>query len=274
MIVPAAGIWGRRLVTPLLLDVITGAALFYDVFKVKSDYFGNCLQVRRASDNDELPIPFVGRYIDIDTMEAFCAGTDGFVRHWYDQSGNGNNASQSTNNSQPKIVASGTTITQGGFACLQFDGSDDFLTFSPLTVDATDWTRVEVKLRSTSGTTLGIRIATATLNGPYSATLFTDGNVYISDYNDFKFKAESSTAQHIWADTSVSSAIKLYKDGAEVTGLSSGSFTRNTTLDSIGKADTIYFGKGNISAAGIWLSDKDANMGTIMSSLNADFGTY
>jgi len=39
---------------------------------------------------------------------------NGFVKKWYDQSGNGNHATQTTNASQPKIVDGGSLVTRGG----------------------------------------------------------------------------------------------------------------------------------------------------------------
>jgi len=47
---------------------------------------------------------------------------DGFVETWYDQSGNGNDATQSSATSQPKIVDSGSLVTQDGKPALAFDG--------------------------------------------------------------------------------------------------------------------------------------------------------
>jgi hypothetical protein len=48
---------------------------------------------------------------------------DGFVETWYDQSGNGNDATQGTASNQPKIVSNGGLSPDG----LEFDGSDDVL---------------------------------------------------------------------------------------------------------------------------------------------------
>jgi len=45
---------------------------------------------------------------------------DGHVTTWYDQSGNGNNATQSTAGSQPKIVDGGTLVSDG----IEFDGAN------------------------------------------------------------------------------------------------------------------------------------------------------
>ena len=55
------------------------------------------------------------------------SGNDGFVQTWYDQSGNGNDAVQIDRDAQPKIVSSGSLLTQGGKACINFNGTDNFL---------------------------------------------------------------------------------------------------------------------------------------------------
>ena len=47
--------------------------------------------------------------------------SDGFVETWYDQSGNSRHAVQSSAGSQPKIVNSGSLVSNG----LDFDGSND-----------------------------------------------------------------------------------------------------------------------------------------------------
>jgi hypothetical protein len=52
----------------------------------------------------------------------YTAAVNGFVDTWYDQSGNSRDATQATQNNQPKIVNAGSYL--GG---LDFDGVDDFL---------------------------------------------------------------------------------------------------------------------------------------------------
>jgi len=52
---------------------------------------------------------------------------DGFVETWYDQSGNGNDVTQTTSTKQPKIVSSGSLVTVNSKASFKFDGTDDFL---------------------------------------------------------------------------------------------------------------------------------------------------
>jgi hypothetical protein len=52
---------------------------------------------------------------------------NGFVETWYDQSGNGNDVTQTTSTKQPKIVSSGSLVTVNSKASFKFDGTDDFL---------------------------------------------------------------------------------------------------------------------------------------------------
>jgi len=63
------------------------------------------------------------------TKTTATAGGNGFVTTWYDQSGNGRHATQSTATSQPKIVINAVLNTLGNKAAINFDGSGDSLNF-------------------------------------------------------------------------------------------------------------------------------------------------
>ncbi len=107
-----------------LLDTYPNAAAAYSVRLLKSDYTGNAIRVRRSSDNAEQNIGFDGSgNLDTSTLTSFCSGTDGFVTTWYDQSGNANNAVQTTAANQPQIVSSGSVINVNSKPCLQFTNS-------------------------------------------------------------------------------------------------------------------------------------------------------
>ena len=77
------------------------------------------IRVRRANDNQELNIyaKFDGT-LDVQTLESFCTGTNGFVTTWYDQSGQGRNATQTTDANQPQVIASGQLIRFNGTPCV------------------------------------------------------------------------------------------------------------------------------------------------------------
>jgi hypothetical protein len=109
-------------IIPLLLDTYTGAAAAYSLRLLRSAYTGDAIRVRRASDNTEQDIGFVSNELDTATLESFCSGTDGFVKTWYDQSGNGHNFAQTTASLQPQIVSGGTYLQ-----AINMDNTDDYM---------------------------------------------------------------------------------------------------------------------------------------------------
>jgi len=113
-----------------LLDTYSGAAAAYSLRLLSSTYSGSAIRVRRSDDNAEQDIGFRNNELDTSTLETFSIGSDCFVTTWYDQSGNSNNATNSTAANQPKIVSSGTTITENNKPAIEYDGSGDQLQLS------------------------------------------------------------------------------------------------------------------------------------------------
>jgi hypothetical protein len=113
-----------------LLDTYPNAAAAYSLRKLRTLYTGNAIRVRRSSDNTETDIGFSGANLDTSSLTSFCGSGNGFVTTWYDQSGNGRNATQATAVNQPQIVSSGTVLLQGSKPIMQFLGSDFLRTVS------------------------------------------------------------------------------------------------------------------------------------------------
>jgi hypothetical protein len=78
------------------------------------------------SDNRTALEANIGEVYGIAGIPAYEDTVNGFVETWYDQSGNGNDASQLTAGNQPKIVDAGALVTGG----LDFDGVGDQLDLS------------------------------------------------------------------------------------------------------------------------------------------------
>lgn len=115
-------------VEPPLLDTYTGAAAAYSLRLLRTAYTGNAIRVRRSSDNTEQDIGFnLSGSLDTTALTTFVGANNAFVTTWYDQSGNGRNATQSTAANQPQIVSSGTVITKNTKPSIYFDGSNDLL---------------------------------------------------------------------------------------------------------------------------------------------------
>jgi hypothetical protein len=107
-----------------LLDLYPSATAAYSLRKLRSAYTGDCIQVRRSSDNATQNIGFVNNVIDSTTLLTFCGAGNGFVTTWYDQSGNAKNAIQNTLANQPQIVSSGVVIKVNSKPALLVDNTD------------------------------------------------------------------------------------------------------------------------------------------------------
>ena len=94
-----------------LLDDYPGAEAAFSLRKLRTAYAGSAIRVRRSSDSTEQDIGFVDNELDTASLLSFVGAGDGFVRTFYDQSGNGNDAVQASTGSQPKVVISGTVVT-------------------------------------------------------------------------------------------------------------------------------------------------------------------
>ncbi len=109
---------------PLILDTYS-ADLYaaYSLRKLRNGYSGNCVRVRRSSDNAEQDFGFVNDVVDMASIITFCGAGNGFVTTWYDQSGNGKHVTQATAGNQPQIIASGSPYSVTDKFYLNFSNS-------------------------------------------------------------------------------------------------------------------------------------------------------
>jgi hypothetical protein len=132
MILASHGIIGSSIVqippTPLL-DDYPNAAAAYSLRLLRSAYTGNAIEVRNDS-GTHLDIGFVDGELDTATLLTHCGAGNGTVSKWYDQSGNGYDAGQTTVENQPQIVSSGSVILDNGKLTIKFNGNSDFLNLS------------------------------------------------------------------------------------------------------------------------------------------------
>jgi hypothetical protein len=83
----------------------------FSLYKLNSTYTGNCMRVRRVSDNAEMEIGFLDNFLDIATLLAFAGGNTCRVVKWYSQEVSGLFASQTSGTVQPLIVDAGVMVT-------------------------------------------------------------------------------------------------------------------------------------------------------------------
>lgn len=104
-----------------MLDSLAAtSSVAYSLRRVKSAYSGNCIRVRRSSDNTEQNIGFSGNELDTTSLLSFCGAGSGFITTWYDQSGNNRNAVQTSASVQPRIVNAGVLETKNSKPSIRF----------------------------------------------------------------------------------------------------------------------------------------------------------
>jgi hypothetical protein len=132
-----------------LLDTYTGAAAGYSTRRLASSAT-NLMRIREDSGDTETDIGYDSNG-DLDTaaIATHCGTANGFVVTWYDQSGNANDADQSTLASQPKIYDGTAVITENGQPAVEFDGSDDGLATSNI-IQSFTYASLFVAYKSTS----------------------------------------------------------------------------------------------------------------------------
>jgi hypothetical protein len=117
----AGSVRAIALTTAILDRVTTAPYSAYSVRQLYSAYAGSAFRVRRASDNTEQDIGFTtGGTLNLTTLASFCAGTDGFITTWYDQTGNLRHLTQVTQTAQPQIVAAGAYLKQDNNPAIVF----------------------------------------------------------------------------------------------------------------------------------------------------------
>jgi hypothetical protein len=117
----------------LLLDSFPTQGAAYSLRKLRTNYTGDCIRVRRTSNNNEQDIGFVNNFLDTASLKTFVGSSNGFVTTWYDQGDSARDASNATAANQPKIYDSATASLskRNGKVSLTLDGTDFFNLANP-----------------------------------------------------------------------------------------------------------------------------------------------
>ena len=255
-----------------LLDTYSGAAAAYSLRLLSSTYSGSAIRVRRADDNDERDIGFRNNELDTSTLETFSLGSDCFITTWYDQSGN-TNATQSTAASQPKIVSSGTTITDNGKPCIYFDGSADALEFEELILGNSNW-YINAVYDSTR-----TNLEDYLLYGDNGATRIrmyeTTARFYISN-NSYSYNVGNhrNTQDLFTFEADDSRYLRVYKNGDEKGTAQTINVDHSFKPFSLGQSGNARTIKGFFQEIVIYNSDQSSNRSGIETNINNFYSIF
>jgi hypothetical protein len=260
-----------------VLDFYPSSQVAYSLRKLRSLYFGNAIKVRRSSDNTEQDIgfTFLGD-LDTSSLLSFCGAGDGFVTTWYDQSGNANNATQSTAGNQPQIVSSGSVILENTKPTISFlSGLSGFgfTTFSPTTVEGflVVKSKADPPLITNSGF---INIGTNTDDSHFP---FSDGNIYDGFATNLRKSVGNPTTPlnqvNLYNVLSASGEWTARLNTTQIFTTSSNAVAINANPKIAAK--NISFGMSNfISEFIIYPSNQSANRSGIESNINLYYAIY
>ena len=270
---------------PLLLDEYPGAAAAYSVHQLNTAYGGNALRVRRASDNATADIGFDNGELNIGQLINHCSGTNCFVSIWYDQSGNGRNATQTTAGNQPKIYDSSTGIIyENGQPAIDFDGTNNTMNVTSFGISG-NTNRGIFCVISADVITMGATpeaifdIGDGTTNNNGQHWILTS-EIAVRVLGGNEVYDQSALNQNLISNTYSGSNVtdsKVFKNGVELSALSSVSKAINTIdtngyLGFIPAASVLY--NGTMQTLIFYASDQTANRVGIETNLNNFFSIY
>jgi hypothetical protein len=275
--------------SPYLIDTFAGAAAAYSLRQLRTGNT-NVVRVRRSGDNTEQD--FTASQVTDGTLTTFCGAGNGFVTTWYDQSGNGRNATQTTTANQPQIVSSGSLLTDNSKPCLQFNGSSTSLDANAL-----------ASVFSGTGVFLSAATVYKSLQASPASIAIAWGFGISSSTNSLRWLGQQipSAAARFDERDDASAGVALNTTGGTITSQALGWINSNTTTQvlrvngtqvgtttgangaitlnqfSIGclfRSTKSNFWNGNIQEIVLYQSNQTSNATAIESNINAHYAIY
>ena len=263
-------------------DSFGGVTAYYSLRQFTEAETLNAIRVRRSSDDTEQDIGFdANGDLDTTALLAFVGtgGTDnGYVTTFYDQSGNGNNATNSTESEQPLVVSGGTLVTENGKAAIQFDGSDDYLAkIATLTINGDHMISA---VHTPAGG--GGYLFSLGYNDPESVLLWINSTNYsrywLNSSGDQLNSGESVAGQRITTGEMSSGSQTLYIDGSQnstkSTTYSGGDVPDITIGYAVQRAQGSNFLVGKVQELIFFNSDQSSNRTGMETNINDHFDIY
>jgi len=263
-------------VTPPL-DTYTNASRAWGLRKLRTAYSGNCIKVRRDSDDTEQDIGFDGIDLDTTALNTFCSGANGTITRFYDQSGNALDMVADSEVGQVKIYDATTGLVEvNNKPAAFFNGNSRYR-------QSQSFTHTSISVYSVTQFTGVASDLSRVVWGQRSA----DGYTWIT--SDKAYIADTTTVHEInMTDATANQEIRSYTynsstgaytgfiDGASDT---SGTFSYGTLrthtlvgLGSMGNYSAQY--KGYIQEVFYFLDDYSNDNADIHDALNAYYAAY
>lgn len=266
----------RRVAGDLLLNLYSGAAAAYSLRQLRTGVT-SVVRVRRSSDNTEAD--FTATQVTDGTLTSWVGGgNNGFVRTWYDQSGNNRHATQTASTDQPRVVIAGSLVQTNSRPAVDFDGSNDRMDVPTI---AFNMNAVAVNIVCKADTSNGL-FAFASPDSNRMYVPFVSSGNYSVGYNDsaakFAFGGTAITSQYLvqlavgsstanaWRNNTASTSATPSSAPEAGNSISIGSYKRDSTITN--------FWDGTIQEIIFYASDQTSNRAGIASNINGHYAIY
>jgi len=291
-------IYGRKYTAPVydesLLDFFPNAKIAFSVRRLRSDYSGKCLRVRRISDNVEKDIDFdENNLLDSNDIASFCGLSNGVVTVWYSQASGTSNAIQETESRQPIIFEGGSVVMDGTNPAIRFNGSQ-FLVIgnsdplNPENVDLNTYVECFFVNSSQQGSEFIFEHGNNVNNGQgfyvygsaYNAWIVRRYSGINPDYHaDGSFYWASPSNARILASFTYNGNGSIYKNGnlqpqTNIYGQSVPNLNFKGLFRIMSSTNASYFSIGKVQEVVIYNKSDFSDRSNIESNINSYFGIY
>jgi len=251
-----------------LLDIYPGAAAAYSLRNLQGRSGKDSAVVRVRRDNDNAEADFTAAEVGDGTLAAWVgAGNDGFVRTWYDQSGNGGHATQSTQANQPQIVVSGTLQTESSKPVFELNGSSQRLDRSTFSVNGFVFFVAKGITGGSGFQGLTNSLVITDSSTPLRWALRKTGDAALAADTDL-----SSETRSLLSFRTLANNCSIWVNGVQkATDNITNAFTASDT--NLFWRDNSYF-KGRVHELLVYNSDQSTNRAAIEANINTHYSIY
>ena len=256
-----------------LLDTYgANIAAAYSVRKLRTAYAGSAFRVRRDSDNTEQDIGFDSSgNLDESALTTFVGSNFGYIVKWYDQTTNGNNATQPVTTRQLMVVSAGTIIKLGTkVAPNSFRSRTYYSMDTAVAVTPPQTTILVINPTDTGGNkhAIGENLAGTYRFGGHNDQLYLNGGSIIST-------ADGAISQPHMIAVGLTNGASSYirANGSELaTGNTSGN---NYSINAVfGPVNSTSNMRGNMQEVLIYTADKSTDIAAIETDINTYYSIY
>jgi hypothetical protein len=251
------------------LDIVDNdPAAAFSLRQLSQLYTGSAIRVREDSGNTEADIGFdLNGNLDEAAIISHCGSANGYVTTWYDQSGNGNNATNTNASKQWAIYNGSSVYTVNGKPAMYSNGTNKYFTH---TLPAgTSWSTFDI-FKGDNSSTIGMHT-----RSPYAPWMYLgDNTTQTSVFNGFSNAELYQNTQQMSISTRIQFRDDINNGGQQVL-VFFGDYNAPSTTWYLGTSYGNNYGlKGWLQESIIYNTDESSKRSDYETSINNYYGIY